>query len=206
MGRLLHIVASSRGTDSNTLQVSEVFLTAFQEKYPEWIVDELNLAQEELPALSMKTVGGKYMLLQGKDLFGELKESWEEILQHIERFLAADIYLVSTPMWNFNIPYSLKHYIDLIVQPKYLFKYTESGVEGLVKNKKMIAICTRGGQYVSKDMQSYDLQEPYLRTIFGYVGISDITFIKAEPMDMGEEIRKQKIQEAQAAAKQLAEG
>ena len=170
------------------------------------MIDELNLAQEKIPDLSMKRVDGKYVLLQGKDLFGGLRESWEEILQHIERFLAADLYVISTPMWNFHIPYMLKHYIDLIVQPKYLFRYTENGsTEGLAKNKKMVVICSRGGHYSSPETQHYDFQEPYLRTIFGFVGITDITFIKAEPMDMGEEIQKRKIKEAQSAAKQLAE-
>ena len=205
MGKLLHIIASPREEESRTLQVSEVFLKTFKEKHPEWMIDELNLAKEEIPALSMKRVDGKYVLLEGKDLFGELKEAWEEIIHHIQRFLSADIYLVSTPMWNFNIPYMLKHYIDVIVQPKYLFRYTETGVEGLAKNKKMIVICSRGGQYASKEMQSYDFQEPYLRLIFGFVGITDITFVKAEPMDMGAEIRKQKLNEAQVAAKQVAE-
>lgn len=203
MGKLLHIIASPRGKESHTLQVSDVFLTSFKKSHLEWNIDELNLTTEELPALSMKRVDGKYMLLEGKDLFGELRESWEEIIRHIQRFLSADVYLISTPMWNFHIPYMLKHYIDIIVQPKYLFRYTESGVEGLVKNKKMVIICSRGGQYTSKEQQPYDFQEPYLKSIFGFVGITDITFIKAEPMDMGLEIRKAKLLEAEAAAEML---
>jgi FMN-dependent NADH-azoreductase len=98
----------------------------------------------------------------------------------------------------------LKHYIDLIVQPRYLFRYLDTGgTEGLVKDKKMIVITSRGGQYTG-EMQGYDFQEPYLRTIFGFVGITDITFVIAQPMDMGVAIQKQKIKEAKEAAKQLA--
>lgn len=205
MDRLLHIIASPREEDSRTLQVSDVFLKSFQEKYPEWVIDELNLTREEIPELSMKKVDGKYMLLQGKDLFGELKESWKEILQQIDRFLLADVYLISTPMWNFSIPYMLKHYIDVIVQPKYLFQYTEIGPEGLLKNKKMIVISSSGGQYETKETRSYDFLEPYLRTIFGFIGITDIVFVKAEPMDGEEEMQKQKISEAQAVVRQLAQ-
>ena len=204
MGKLLHIIASPREEESRTLQVSEVFLKAFLEKYPSWTVDELNLMKEEIPDLSMKRVDGKYVLLEGKDLFGELKESWEDILAHINRFLSADLIVISTPMWNFHIPYMLKHYIDVIVQPKYLFRYTESGVEGLAKNKKMVVITSRGGQYASKEQQAFDFQEPYLRALFGFVGIKDIAFIKAEPMDMGIELQKQKIQEAKTLASQIA--
>src|SRR5579872_4021179 len=107
MKRLLHIIASPRGEESRTLQVSEVFLESFRQKYPDWIVDELNLAKEELPSLTMKSVSGKYVLLQGKELFGSLKDTWAEIIQHIERFRTAHFFLVSTPMWNFSIPYML---------------------------------------------------------------------------------------------------
>lgn len=206
MTKLLHIVASPREGESRTLQVSAVFLQALREKHPDWTLDELHLAKEPLPSLSTKRVDGKYMLLAGKDLFGELRESWEDVLQQIQRFLSADVYLISTPMWNFSIPYMLKQYIDVIVQPKYLFRYTDQGVEGLAKNKKMVVISSRGGQYASNNMKSFDFQEPYLRTIFGFVGITDITFIHAEPMDGDAAIRKQKLEEAQVAAKQLGQG
>ncbi len=205
MKKLLHIVATPRDDGSRTLQVTDSFLEAFQKTHTGWVVDELNLAKEKLPELNRKRVDGKYVLLSGKDLFGEAKESWNEIVSHIERFLAADAYLISTPMWNFSIPYALKQYIDIIVQPKYLFRYTESGaVEGLVKNKKMLIITSRGGEYASPQMRGFDHQEPYLRTIFGFVGITDINFVIAQPMDMGQALQVQKIEEAQGLAKKIA--
>jgi FMN-dependent NADH-azoreductase len=206
MKRLLHIIATPREDESRTLQVTEAFLKTFKEKHPDWVIDVLDLAKEELPSLSMKQVSGKYILLGGKDLFGRYKEAWAEILQHIERFKTADLFLISTPMWNFSIPYMLKHYIDLIVQPKYLFHYKEGGgTEGLVQGKKMVVITSRGGQYTG-ETKGFDFQEPYLRTIFGFVGITDIDFINAQPMDMGKELQKEKIGEAAEAAKHLAEG
>jgi FMN-dependent NADH-azoreductase len=205
MKKLLHIIASPRELESRTLQIADPFLEVFQQKNPDCVIDELHLEKEELPSLSMKRVDGKYLLMDGKDLYGEFKEKWMEILSHIERFLSADLYLISTPMWNFSIPYMLKHYIDIIVQPKYLFRYTDKGtVEGLAKNKKMAILCSRGGTYLSQEMQGYDFQEPYLRAIFGFVGITDIHFVIAQPMDMGKEIQQQKLQEAINAAKQLA--
>lgn len=203
MKKLLHIIATPRGEDSRTLCVSEVFLEAFQETHPQWVIEELNLTKEELPSLNTRRVDGKYLLLSGKDLYGELKEAWQEIMLHIERFLSADAYLISTPMWNFSIPYVLKHYIDIIVQPKYLFQYTETGMEGLALAKKMAVINSRGG-YRSPDIQSFDFLEPYLRTIFGFVGITDIQFVTAEPMDMGMEMQDQRIREARETARELA--
>ena len=108
-------------------------------------------------------------------------------------------------MWNFSIPYKLKHYIDIIIQPKYLFRYTEKGPEGLVKGKKMVVVSSRGGDYSAGGMRQYDMQEPYLRAIFGFVGITDITFINAQPMDMGPDLQKRKIGEAQATARKIEE-
>lgn len=205
MKRLLHIIATPREDESRTLQVAESFLEAFRQKHPDWLIDELNLPKEKLPPLSMRSVSGKYVLLGGQDLFGSLKEAWAEILQYIERFKTADFFLVSTPMWNFSIPYTLKHYIDLIVQPKYLFRYREDGsVEGLVKGKKMVVIASRGGIY-SGASKNLDYQEPYLREIFKLVGITDIEFILAEGMDMGsEEERQERIAHAQAIARKQA--
>ncbi len=144
------------------------------------------------------------MLLEGKDLFGSLKEAWEEVLQHIQRFLSANVYLITTPMWNFSIPYMLKHYIDVIVQPKYLFQYTDHGVEGLAKNKKMVVISTHGGNYSTEEMQDMNFLEPYLKAVFGFVGITDIQFITAEPTNKGKELCEEKINEAKEKAEQLA--
>jgi len=207
MKKLLHIIATPRAQDSRTLQISQVFLENFRKKFPTCVIDELNVATESLSSLTVKVVSGKYVLLGGKDLSGELKTAWREIERHIERFLSADIYLISTPMWNFSIPYTLKHYIDIILQPKYLFRYTPSGVEGLVKNKKMVVITSRGGDYSQgSPVHNFDFQEPYLRTVFGFVGITDITFVIAQPMDaLGPEIQAKKIEEAKSVARKIAD-
>lgn len=204
MKKLLHIIATPRGNDSRTLKVSHVFLEEIRKKYSGCQIDELNVFTENLPELTIKTINGKYVLLSGKDLSGELKRAWRDIESYINEFLSADGYLITTPMWNFNLPYRLKQYIDIIIQPKYLFRYAEKGPEGLVKNKKMVIITSRGGDY-SGEAKSYDFQESYLRTIFGFVGITDITFINAQPMDaLGLEVQKQKLEEAKILTRKIA--
>lgn len=205
MKKLLHIIATPRGEESRTLKVSNAFLQSFQETHSDWVVEPLDLTTTDLPSLTAKRVDGKYVLLQGKELHGTLKENWDDIVHYIQHFLSADGYLISTPMWNFSIPYSLKQYIDIIVQPKFLFQYTKNGtVEGLVKNRKMVIITSCGGDYTSAETKRFDHEEPYLRTIFEFVGITDIEFIKAQPTDMGEELQKQKIEQAKILAKQIA--
>jgi len=207
MKKLLHIIATPRGNESRTLKVSAAFLGALKKKYPSCAIDELNLFTEKLPELTVKRLDGKYALLGGRDLSPDLQKAWEEILGHIERFLSADAYLISSPMWNFGIPYALKQYIDVILQPKYLFRYTDKGPEGLVKGRKMAVITSRGGDYgAGSPFRSYDLQEPYLRNVFGFAGITDIVFVNAQPMDaLGPQVQAEKIMAAQDLAKKAGE-
>lgn len=207
MKRLLHIIATPRTEESHTLKVSKVFLNEVKRKYPDCYIDELNVMTEELPSLTVKVVSGKYVLLSGKELTNELKDAWIPVIRHIERFLSADSYLISTPMWNFHIPYSLKQYIDIIIQPKYLFRYTEKGVEGLVKNKKMVVVSSRGGDYgPGTAAEKYDYQEPYLRAIFGFIGINDVKFINLQPADMGPELLQKRLKEAKNSLLKIIEG
>lgn len=207
MKKLLHIIASPRGDESRTLKVSEIFMKNFKKKYPDCEIDELNVFKEELIEMTVKKVSGKYVLLGGKDLDGELKDEWNEIIKQIDRFLSADAYLISTPMWNFGIPYPLKHYIDIILQPKYTFQYTATGVKGFAEGKKMVVITSRGGDYgPDSPTKSYNQQEPYLRTAFGFIGLTDIAFIAAQPMDaLGPEVRDKKIEEAKIIAEKFAQ-
>lgn len=205
MKKLMHIIATPRGDESRTLKVSKEFLDAFMDKYPACKIDTIELFKEALPELTAKRVDGKYVLLGGKDLSGGLKEAWSDIVGHIERFLSADGYLLSAPMWNFSSPYRLKHYIDVIFQPRYLFQYAAGGVEGLVKGKKMLIVSGRGGDYSSEAMKPLDRQEPHLRAAFGFIGITDLEFLKVQPMDaLGPKVAQEKIRQAQLAARSLA--
>ena len=125
MKKLLHIIATPRTDESRTLKVSKVFLENFVKKYPACKVEEINVATEKLPELTVKRLDGKYALLGGKDLTAELRKAWEEILKYIKQFLSADAYLISTPMWNFGIPYKLKHYID-VIPPQAVYRYNST--------------------------------------------------------------------------------
>ena len=205
MESLLHLVATPRGETSRTLRVSRRVVDRFLELHPGGRVDELNLFEAPLPPLTARRVDGKYVLLAGGDLAGELKEAWEGIEAEILRFLAADAYLLTVPMWNFGIPYVLKHYIDVIVQPRYLFEYTDEGPRGLVTGRKMVVVTSRGGDYgPGSPAQGMDRQEPYLRTVFGFVGITDLTFLHAQPMDAaGEDVRESMIARALERAASL---
>jgi FMN-dependent NADH-azoreductase len=190
--KLLHIIATPREKNvSNTLKISYTFLEALQAKYADLSVEEIDLFHEELPAFNGKNVETKYKMMSGQPIDDKHKESWSNVENTIQHFLSADIYVISSPMWNLSIPYVLKHYIDVIVQPGYLFKYNEQGqLVPLVIGKKMVCITSRGGDYSEKSsFHAYDFQEPYLHAIFGFVGIYDMHFINAQPMDVTPELR-----------------
>ena len=102
MKKLLHIIASPRELESRTLQIADPFLEVFQQKNPDCVIDELHLEKEELPSLSMKRVDGKYFLMDGKDLYGELKEKWMEILS-ISNDSSQPIFISSAPPCGISI-------------------------------------------------------------------------------------------------------
>jgi len=203
--KLLHIVATPRGHESNTVRVSNVLIEELYAKFEDLKVYALDLFKADLPSVAGENIESKYKLMTGQELDDHHKSSWEAIEANIQRFLDADIYVITTPMWNFGIPYALKYYIDAIVQPGYLFRYNEQGIpEGLVHGRKMIVVTSSGGDYSQNPyMKSLDFVEPYLRTIFNFVGITDIHFINAQPMDVTPTMRRDALLKAIEDAKRI---
>jgi FMN-dependent NADH-azoreductase len=203
--RILHIVATPRGHQSNTVRISNALIEELYQKYEDLRVTVLDLFKADLPAVAGSNIESKYKLMTGQELDGQHQSSWKAIEANINQFLDADLYVITTPMWNFGIPYALKYYIDAIIQPGYLFHYNQQGIpEGLVRGKKMVVVTSRGSDYSQgSPMQSLDFVEPYLRTIFNFVGITDIHFIHAQPMDYSAAIRREAMLKAIDEARSL---
>ena len=203
--KLLHVVATPRNESSRTLAISQVMLKQLHRKFGDLQVDTLDLFESDLPAIAGDNIDTKYTLMKGLKIDKSHEVSWKEIEKLITQFLAADICLMSVPMWNFSIPYALKYYIDCIVQPGYLFRFDERGIPtGLASGKKMIFVTTRGSDYSENSpYHAFDFQEPYLRAIFGFCGVTDTHFIHAQPLDITPEITKSALQAATIAVKEL---
>jgi FMN-dependent NADH-azoreductase len=155
-----------------------VFLDSLAAHHPKMQVDVVDLFDSDLPALAGNNIEAKYTLLRGQPIDKDHEESWRQIETLIQHFLTADAYVISTPMWNFGIPYTLKYYIDCLVQPGYVFGFNETGVVPMVHGKRMVCVTARGSDYsLGTPLHAYDFQEPYLRSIFGFIGITDIEFI-----------------------------
>jgi FMN-dependent NADH-azoreductase len=195
--RLLHIVATPRGLGSNTGRVSSVLLEELHDRYDDLTVTTLDLFSADLPAVAGVNIKSKYALMTGQQLDEAARSSWGELERTIEQFLDADLYLVTVPMWNFSIPYALKYYIDAIVQPGYLFRYDEFGQpQGMVHGKRMVCVTSRGADYSHAPLAALDFVENYLRSIFGFVGLTDMTFFNVQPMDISQESRRDAIRTA----------
>ncbi len=203
--KLLHIIASPRGEKSRTTRIANEFINSLKSKHPNLIVEDLELFQMDLPTLNQNVTEAKYMTIAGATLDTASQFMWDEVTNISTSFISFDMYVISAPMWNFSVPYKLKHYIDVIMQPGILFKFTATGVEGLAKNKKMVCITSRGSDYsVGTPMNAMDFQESYLRAIFGFAGITDVSFINAQPLDYTPDLATMKINEANSEASDLA--
>nr|WP_163502977.1 FMN-dependent NADH-azoreductase [Halomonas socia] len=117
----------------------------------------------------------------------------------LEEFLAAEVIVVGAPMYNFAIPSQLKAWLDRILQAGRTFRYTENGSVGLAGGRKVIAVSARGGIYSQGPAVDSDFQERYLRAVFGFIGIDDITVIRAEGVAMGDEMKQRALNTAHEA-------
>jgi FMN-dependent NADH-azoreductase len=183
MAKLLYIEASPRKSRSKSIEVAKTFLDALRSAHPALEVDTLDLWSTELPRFDGSVVEAKYAILHGQPHTTEQAQAWRHVEDVIARFKAPDWYLFSLPMWNFGLPYVLKHYIDVLVQPGLTFSYSPSeGYSGLVTGKKAAAVYARGGAYgPGTGAGDYDLQSKALIGILVFIGITDLTNIFVEP-------------------------
>jgi FMN-dependent NADH-azoreductase len=124
MAKLLYIEASPRKDRSSSIRVARAFVDEYRRTHPEDMVDMLDLWGVDLPVFDGETVNTKYAILHGDEKTPEQVAAWRPVEEAIERFTSADKYLFSLPMWNFGIPYKLKHFIDVLIQPTYTFSFT----------------------------------------------------------------------------------
>jgi len=207
MSRLLYIQASPRGKLSNCIAVADAFIEVYRQKHPDDNITTLNVFDAPIPDFDGPTVQAKYTILHGKPHSKAEREAWSNIEETIEQFTSADKYVLAVPMWNFSIPYRLKQYIDVLIQPGYTFSYTpEKGYQGLVVGKPLLAIYARGGEYtVGSGTEAFDLQTRYINLIFGLIVFKDIRSIVIEPtLQAGPDVAESKRQEASNKAREIA--
>jgi FMN-dependent NADH-azoreductase len=187
MSRLLYIQASPRIQRSHSIAVADAFIEAYKQKNPNDEIITLNVFDDSLPAFDGLAVQAKYTILHGQPHSKAELDVWKKVEQVIEQFISANKYVLAVPMWNFSIPYRLKQYIDLLIQPGYTFTFSEEkGYEGLIINRPLFAVYARGGQYPpGSDTEAFDLQTKYIEQLFRFIGFEDIRSVIIEPTLQG---------------------
>ncbi len=184
MPRLLYVVGSPRGATSRSNTVASAYVEAFRAKHPAFAIDTLDLWREELPAFDDQKVAAKLAVMrQGKPDDAQ-RAAWQSVLDVVERFRTADRYVFSVPMWNGSIPYRLKHYIDVIMQPGLLFNLDRAtGYSGLLKDKRATVVYSAGIYAPGKPPQfGADFHVTYFDWWLREAGIADIETIRLPPL------------------------
>lgn len=205
MARLLYIEASPRKQRSASIEVAEAFLAAYRAAHPADQIEKLDLWALDLPEFDGEALMAKYAGISGTALTRAQEAAWGTIRQLAAPFHLADKLLFAVPLWNFGIPYKLKHLIDLISQKDVLFTFDEMGLNGKLRGKRAAVIYARGLDYQSASSTtpaaSYDFQKPYLEMWLRFIGVSDIQDIIVEKTLFGAEIDV----ESRTAARRQAE-
>jgi FMN-dependent NADH-azoreductase len=206
MSRLIYIQASPRIERSYSISVADAFVSAYRQLNPKDDVVTINLFKKDLMPFDGLAVQAKYKILHGLKHTPEEGTVWKNVEEIIAEFKSADKYVMAVPMWNFGIPYRLKQYLDILVQPTYTFSFSpKEGYKGLVLGKPIFVAYSRGGAYEKgSPEEAFDLQTKYLQVILGFIGFTDIRTLIVEPTLAGPDVAKKKREEAIARAKEMA--
>jgi FMN-dependent NADH-azoreductase len=200
--KLLHIDSSILGAGSVSRTLSSAIVAAQQAQHPGLDVSYRDLAAQPVGHLSgAHLAAGQGAVPEDAALAADVADG----AAVLDAFLAADIVVVGAPMYNFSIPTQLKAWIDRLAIAGRTFRYTEKGVEGLAGGKTVIIASSRGGFYGEGTPIAFlDHQETYLKGVFSFFGITDIRFIRAEGVAMGDDQRAKSVEGAQAQIERLA--
>ncbi|WP_027014956.1 FMN-dependent NADH-azoreductase [Comamonas composti] len=199
--QVLHIDSSITGAASVSRQLTAHIVDSLKQAHPDARIDYLDLAVNAPEHLSAEALGfrtGQAARTEGERRQNAISEAL------VSQFLAADVVVVGAPFYNFTIPSQLKAWLDRVAQAGRTFRYTASGPEGLAKGKKVIVVSSRGGMYSNSDVgQALEHQESYLKTMFGFMGVTDVSIVRAEGLALGEQARAQALNAARADIESL---
>ncbi|WP_460146079.1 FMN-dependent NADH-azoreductase [Pseudomonas sp. S2_A02] len=192
--KLLHIDSSILGDNSASRQLSGEVVKTWQAAEPGVVVTYRDLAADAISHFSATT-------LVAAGTAAELRNAAQQheadlSAQALAEFIAADAVVIAAPMYNFTIPTQLKAWIDRIAVAGQTFRYTEAGPEGLCGGKKVVIVSTAGGLHAGQ--ATGVAHEDYLKVLFGFLGITDIEFVRAHGLSYGDEVRSKAMSDAQA--------
>lgn len=198
MSKVLVLKSSILAGYSQSGQLADYLVSEWKAAHPDDEVTERDLAANPVPVLDGELVGA----LRPSDaaLTPRQQEALDLSDELIAELQAHDTIVIAAPMYNFNIPTQLKNYFDLVARAGVTFRYTEKGPEGLIQDKKVVVLSSRGG--IHKDTPS-DLLTPYLTLFLGFLGMSDVQFVFAEGIAYGPEVAAKATSEAKGVISQI---
>ena len=203
--KLLHVDSSILGDGSVTRQVSAAIVARLGEGTASEVTYR-DLAAENPPHITPAVLPEAHRVAKLAGPLDEAARATRATSQAmLDEFLAADVVVIGAPMYNFTIPSQLKAWIDRVVIPGVTFRVGPGGVEGLAGSKRILVAIARGGFYGPETAYaSAEHAETYLRSVFGFLGVTDLEFILAEGMSLGEESKVKAVRSARDAIAQLA--
>ncbi|RQS67007.1 FMN-dependent NADH-azoreductase [Burkholderia sp. Bp8963] len=183
MMTILHINSSIRNAGSVSRQLSSEFMSKWKVANPGDVVIERDLASNPVPHLTEQMMGAFFTPADQRS--AEQARTIELADGLAEELLRADVIVLGAPMYNFSISSALKAWIDHVTRAGLTFNYTETGPVGLVTGKKVYLFTASGGVYSEGSAQAMNFQETYLRAVLGFIGLTDITVVRAEGLAMG---------------------
>ena len=181
--QLLHIDSAITGEQSVSRELTKRIVAAWTASHPNTMVQYLDVAAQAPDHFTADAMGFR----TGQEAATDVQRAENAVSEAlVSQFLAADVIVIGAPLYNFTIPSQLKAWIDRIAQIGRTFKYTDKGPVGLAGGKTVIVASTRGGVYsTSEGGQAMEHQESYLKVVFGFFGITDVRFVRAEGVAMG---------------------
>ncbi|MGP0093749.1 MAG: FMN-dependent NADH-azoreductase [Xanthobacteraceae bacterium] len=197
MSTVLVLSSSALGEASVSNQLARDAAARLRARDPALKVITRDLGQSPIPHLVLDSA----VALRGAEPANPVQAAARALSDElIDELKAADAIVIGAPMYNFGIASTLKTWFDYVLRAGITFRYTEAGPVGLIEGKRAIVIESRGGLYSEGPAQPLDSQEPHLRNLLGFMGIKDVTFVRAEKLAFGPDARDQAIE---AARRQL---
>ncbi len=199
MKTILHIRSGGNLEGSVTRQVGQLVIDTLRTRYPRVEVIPRDLVATPLPHIAPAFVGAMFSAnadVPALSLSDQL----------IEELFVSDALVLESPMYNFSIPSALKAWIDHVVRSHKTFRYTGTGVEGMLKGKKTLLVLGSGAIYSAGPFMAMDFQEPYLRAMLGFIGLTDLETIRVEGLNMGPGAAAEGIAKAKTRVAQLLSG
>ena len=179
---ILQVNASARGQDANSTRLAAAIVERLRAANPGAELCLRDLGTTPHPVLDEAALGALFTPAEQRSAAQAARVALDDAL--IAELFAADVVVLGVPMYNFGVPVQLKTWIDAVARNGVTFRYTESGPQGLLGGKTVIVALARGGRY--RDTPA-DSQVPYLKTVLGFLGLSDVRFVYAEGLNMGPE-------------------